>query len=411
MPSPSTSYAMNAADQTKCNEATPHCAGCAKRSIPCHYPVTGRSPRDAPTLRPDWGQHPLAIPPSYPGSISPRDHGLVSSGPSVPSQALSGPGGPRNLSVGPSAVGQFGMDDMALWHQFITATAATISSHWGKELPLLAFNCDYLLHGILATAALHLAYLNPDQRDRYNYQSAHHQDLALGPFRQAMSEITPENCNQVFAFSILLMVSNYASFWCVDYLRPLTPVTGYTGLSNWIVCLRGCSSIFQQARSHIMSGPLGFLAAQEDWATTLATPPTEAPQTKDEQSLQYLADHLFNLPYIKSSTTVEALDAYTDAIFRLRKLLSASSQTTDIISIRSMSSAWPSTISDTFIWLLNERRPPALLIMGHYCLLLKRSEAYWYMEHRANDIFEAVHRTLPEEWFPYLEHPLQVFKG
>jgi hypothetical protein len=375
--------------------------------------VTGRFPRDrdlpAQTLRPDW-THPLAIPPSYQTVISPHDDGLLSSVTSAPSQDLTTVNKSPHSSLATAGIGQFGMEDMTLWHQFITATAATLTSSWMKEIPLQALNCEYLLHGILACAALHLAYLDPDQRDRCNYLSAHHQDLAMQPFRQVISNITPENSNQVFAFSILLIVFNFASLRSPEYLLPCSTATAYKGLSNWIVCLRGCSSIFQQARAHIMSGPLGFIFTREDWATTLTGPLTGIPSSKDDESLQYLADHLFSLPYIKSSTTVEALEAYTDAIFRLRKLLSASSQTTDLVSRRSMSSAWPAIVSDAFIWLLNEHRAPALLIMGHYCLLLKKCEACWYMEHRAYDLFAAVRQSLAEEWFPYLEHPLQVFK-
>lgn len=308
-------------------------------------------------------------------------------------------------------IGHFGMEDMVLWHHFITVTATTITGPWAKELPLQALNCDYLMHGILATAGLHLAYLHPVHRDRYHYQSVHHQDLALRPFRQVISEITAENCNQVFAFSILLIVFNYASFRSPEYLQPFSPAVGYKGLSNWILCLRECHSIFQQARSRVLSGPLGFLVPQEDWVSTMSEPRPDIPPTKDDQSLQYLAEHLLNSPYIKDSTNVDALEAYRDAIFRLRQLLSASARTSDPFSRQSMSSVWPATVSDTFIWLLNEHRPPALLIMGHYCLLLKKCEECWYIEHRAYDLFQAVQQSLSEEWLSYLEHPLQVFKA
>lgn len=392
----------------QCNEVQPQCAGCAKRSIPCQYQgMIG--PRDSgvstPTSRPDW-----VVSPSYPGG-TPQVHGIApsdSSDPAVPSQALPDVGRPPTPSTVSTGIGHFTMDDMVLWHHFATVTAATIAGPWEKELPLQALNCDFLMHGLLATAALHLAYLHPERRDRFNYQSAHHQDLALGPFRHVISEINLENCHQVFAFSMLLIVFNYASFRSPEYLLPFSAVTGYKGLSNWLVCLRGCYSIRQQARSHVLTGPLGFLVPQEDWMT--AIPPSDAPPSKDDQSLQYMVDNLFDLPYVKISTSIEALDAYTDALIRLRQLLYASSRTTDLFSRRGISSAWPATISETFLWLLNEHKPPALLIMGHYCLLLKKCEAYWDMEHRAHDLFQAVQQSLAEEWYPYLEYPMQVFK-
>jgi hypothetical protein len=46
---------------------------------------------------------------------------------------------------------------------------------------------------------------------------------------------------------------------------------------------------------------------------------------------------------------------------------------------------------------LSEHRPPALAIMAHFCLLLKRCHSYWYMEHRANDLFDAIQQDWTEE--------------
>lgn len=314
-------------------------------------------------------------------------------------------------SATPSALGHFGMEDMVLWYHFVTVTATTITNPWAREIPQQALNCDYLMHGILATASLHLSFLQPSQQERYHYQSVCHQDLALRPFRHTLSEIKAQNCNQVFAFSILLILFNYASFRSPDYLLPFTTAAGYKGLSNWIVCLRGCYSIFQQARSHVFLGPLGFLLPQEGWASALTVPLAEIPSTKDDQSLRNLADNLLDSPKIKDSTSTETLEAYADAILRLRRLLFASSQTSDPFSREAMSTLWPATISDTFVWLLNEHKPLALLIMGHYCLLLKKCEGCWYMKHRSYDLFHAVQHSLSDEWLSYLEHPLLVFKG
>jgi hypothetical protein len=151
--------------------------------------------------------------------------------------------------------------DFFQFHQFVTQTAATIDWAVESEIHLLSLSCHYLMDGVLLTAALHLAYLNPEQRDSYNYLSTQHQDLALGPFRSAMSQITAEKCHKVFAFSILLLVSQYASSRCTDFSLPSPGVT--TRLPSWIICLRGCVYIVKEASDHIRSGPLGSLLAQE----------------------------------------------------------------------------------------------------------------------------------------------------
>ena len=150
---------------------------------------------------------------------------------------------------------------------------------------------------ILFTAALHLSYLNPGQREKYEYLSTQHQNLAIGPFLRAMSSITSENCNQVFAFSVLIIIAQFAPSRSPNVMHPRPNVTLYKGPANWIVCLRGCASIFKQASSHINSGPLGRLIAQGSRVEAVAAEAGPFPQNEDERSLEYLSRQLLNTVY------------------------------------------------------------------------------------------------------------------
>jgi hypothetical protein len=89
--------------------------------------------------------------------------------------------------------------------------------------------------GMISAAALHLAYLHPDQRGKYELLSTQHQDIALGPFRAAMLNIALENCNQVFAFSLLLIVSHFAASRSTEFFAPSLRTTVYNKLANWVV--------------------------------------------------------------------------------------------------------------------------------------------------------------------------------
>jgi len=285
------------------------------------------------------------------------------------------------------------MDDMALWHHFSTETASTIYPSWKQEFPRLALTCDYLMHGVLATGALHLAYLCPQQREKYEDLANQHQDLALRPFQDATSHMTADNCNHVFGFSILVMVFNYASFRSPDDLLPFSGCVPYGGLSNWISCLRGCSFIYQQAKVHIENGPFGFIISHQHlYALDNARQNEEGLPHDDDKSLEYLTKHLLNSDKIKSSTTVEDVDAYTDAINILRKLL-AGSQVGDLGYRKMMSSAWPTLVSETYLRLLSQQQPLALIIMAHYCLLVKKCEDCWYIAARGFEMFEAIRQS------------------
>jgi hypothetical protein len=283
-----------------------------------------------------------------------------------------------------------------------------MSAHWESNLSPLAFSCDYLLHGILSTAALHLAYLCPDKRDKYNVLSARHYDIALPTFRKAISVITSENCHQVFGFSLLLIVSHFASFPSRDFL--FSEAVPNSSLSNWIVSLRGAQSIMKQARSYISSSPT--LGPLTDWRKEIFSATaggTQFVEDETDKSLMLLLDHLTSSPSMKNCTTIVEMETYISTTYQLRRLLTASAMTSDSLSRRAFSCIWPVIISDTFIRLLSEQRPPALAITAHYCLLLQKISDCWYMERRAYELFDIVQQGLDSEWSAYILYPRRIF--
>ena len=171
------------------------------------------------------------------------------------------------------------------------------------------------MHGVMSTAALHLAYLHPEQRDRWNYLSTQHQDLALGPFRSAMLNITPENCHQVFAFSLLLLVSQYASSRYSNSLFPIPEAA--PGLTSWIVCLRGCVSVVKEASSHIKSGPLGPLLAQGT-KVNLLTRDGVVLQDDEDNQVRYLLSSLLSPPSYSKSLILKKTENYYSSLLLIR---------------------------------------------------------------------------------------------
>ena len=96
-------------------------------------------------------------------------------------------------------------------HHFSTSSFATLSVKadrqeiWRVVVPKVAYSCDFLMHGLLAFSALHLASLKPENAFTYTEVAAMHQNIGLGSFRTALTNITDENCNAVFAFSSLVV--------------------------------------------------------------------------------------------------------------------------------------------------------------------------------------------------------------
>lgn len=141
---------------------------------------------------------------------------------------------------------------MELWLHYIKYTSEATSVTFGGKSEL-GLSCDYLLHGMLATAAIHLAYLKPEHRAKYNQLSRQHQDLALGPFQRAMTSLTNDNVDCLFAYSTLLVVCSLASS---ESIPPQGSSEPSSRIADWVIFVRGCRSISVAAQSDIGGLPI-----------------------------------------------------------------------------------------------------------------------------------------------------------
>lgn len=101
--------------------------------------------------------------------------------------------------------------DIQLMHHFSTCTYATLAQNeellrvWQVVIPNESFSHEFLMRGILAVSALHLAHLDPQKNTVYTQLSAFHQDFGLKGFRASLTNVTEDNRAAVFAFASLLV--------------------------------------------------------------------------------------------------------------------------------------------------------------------------------------------------------------
>ena len=78
---------------------------------------------------------------------------------------------------------------------------------WMQYVPQQARQHAFLMHGILALSALHLAYLSNYQETKYLQLCDKHQSIALKRFREILSgEIDPSVSDALFALSATISV-------------------------------------------------------------------------------------------------------------------------------------------------------------------------------------------------------------
>ena len=68
-------------------------------------------------------------------------------------------------------------------------------------MPQEGYRNPWVMHGILSVAALHKAYLAPNQRKTYLALSDYHQTIGSEDFRLQLAKLTRENWSPVFSFA------------------------------------------------------------------------------------------------------------------------------------------------------------------------------------------------------------------
>ena len=104
-------------------------------------------------------------------------------------------------------------------HYYMTNTRSILTEHngldyimqiWQVELPKVAFESDYVMHGMLGFSALHKAQNEPTNAQWLRESAVDHLDKALVLYRQESGPATIENANAKFTFTWLVALFAYA---------------------------------------------------------------------------------------------------------------------------------------------------------------------------------------------------------
>ncbi|KAJ5087081.1 hypothetical protein NUU61_008388 [Penicillium alfredii] len=327
--------------RVKCDESGPPCANCVSRELTCTYlraPAKGIYHVQPPTHTPAPIRN---LSPLQPVILSP-----ASNRPTVS-----------------------GVRDVELMHKFATETYDSLfSSYSGQQtwqifVPRMALQHDYLMNGILALGALHIATsLEPPASLAYIDTALHHHNLTFAPFRAAINNISPLNSEAVLAQSIVTTVIGIA-------LPRLTSTRGESPsiTENIVVVfelLQGVKNIYQLGRSWIK---LDFFSRQMDfWKTDGAD--------LDDETRAAL-DRLVTL----NDETLATIDTdqhriNKDVLASLRHCYARFINSPDPANVL----AWLAAVDKEFVDNVARRQPLALLILMHWGVLLGELDGHWW---------------------------------
>jgi hypothetical protein len=252
------------------------------------------------------------------------------------------------------------VDELELMHHFATETYQSLCVSesekvtWQKLVPRLALTHGYLMHGILSLAALHIATtVEPSRARVYIDTGLEYHSLSLEPFRVAIDNLTPENCDAVFAESVVTTAISLS-------LPQITATHGNEGrMTEYMVTvfelLQGVKKILTIGRSYIR---LELFSKGEFWKDT------SAELDGDTQSA------LNQLYFLNDQTRLDGVEIQhginRDVINHLRHCFMKFSFSSDPAPVL----AWLGAVDTGFVNSIRRRSPFQLLILAYWGVLL-----------------------------------------
>ena len=296
--------------------------------------------------------------------------------------------------------------DIELMHHFTTSTYAglvdskEVEYMWQTEAPKIAMRFPFLMKGILAVSAMHLAYLQPQKKKQWTMKALQYETSGLPSVRASMEQLGEDNCHALFAFSGLLVAYTQAlnilessAYWELD------------AICKWFELVRGAHNVLFASLHWLQNGP---------FAPMLRSPafPVDYTLNPDDPILTNLYPLL--MPHeAASNEEKENLRVTRAALDQLRRVSALPYQTVSPTGFKATIYQWPGSVSHEYVMLVEKRTPEALIVLAFYSLIIKRAGKSWIMyDSGASHLLRSIEACLTEEWHSWLDYPKrQVYQG
>ncbi|EXJ93743.1 hypothetical protein A1O1_02136 [Capronia coronata CBS 617.96] len=308
--------------------------------------------------------------------------------------------------------------DRALLDHYMTNTCLKIATDeegravWSTAVVCLAHSHGFVMHAILALAAMHLAHCHGSNSDlaksrEYLAIASKHQDEAMPAFRAAVDEANACKSHAILTFVHLLILYSIATEQSDEWLLLVTEDQSDTvTVPSWLHLLRTGCSLLCTTWDLIEIGPCRTLALL--WRKEVGLPQAGtilASELRDK----FLA--AIPPPGSPDEWTRSERDEYADAASHLALAFAYYSQpSTGPCTTWDILQAWPLRLSDAFLAMMASGHPGALILLAHYAILLKDIEQQWYFRGRATRLIQRIAERLDQRWQTYIESPLRAIR-
>jgi hypothetical protein len=265
----------------------------------------------------------------------------------------------------------------------------------------VGFSHEFVLRGLLAIAALHLAHLRPSRKEFYLARGNMHHQLGLRMATSLLSSMNAENCTPLCIFSATAILFAMAS--------PRTPqdflLVNGKGLADWMVLMRGMNFIIDSSESNLLAGPLAlmFQSGHRRYQERLNEPFTLG-SVHDDQVL------LLQQRILDSCANSGNVDAYTGALMEVRKSLTVLYAYAETYEV-SDAFVWVFKTPEAFFSLLRSKDQAALCIFAFFCVSLDRLSGHWWAQGWSTHLLSQIYRLVDDQHRWWIQWPIDQVGG
>ncbi|KAF5639784.1 UPC2-like regulatory protein [Fusarium tjaetaba] len=260
------------------------------------------------------------------------------------------------------------------------------------------------MHGILSVAALHLAYRHPADKPRLVCIAAYHHNIALRGFQNGITRVNDGNGDALYAFSCINIVYALAFFGPLCDGASIDSKSRILG-DGWIPAIRGVDAVLHPVYDRICRGPLDDLTKIGNWDQL---DPNQHPFPHD--------DHFRSIKQAWENNNDAGI--YDESLYLLRKCNAYMKQFETMSSEAraewgynqdwSAPHIWLHATSKEYLDLLQERKPPALLIFAYFGALAHALDGSWFMEGCGRSIIIVVDELLGGYYDQWIKWPKDI---
>lgn len=288
------------------------------------------------------------------------------------------------------------LQDLELMHHYSHRTSRTkldgnmnLQHLWQEHIPMEAANHSFLMHGVLALSALHLACSRPAQVDKYASLCDKHQASALASYRHILTHITDDVANALFALSTILSISSVAraTLRASQMLEP--KYISVDSICELLYLTRGVREVKEATGDLVNRGPFSVVLFGHERSADVQV--TLSPKMLGLFRLLERMVHDNCADWDQRKLCLDSLKYLQDVYEATIGRYVAGNLATGTIW------RWTAILSYDFIKLVKAEFPPALVITAHFAVLSLLMRDLWWISDYGALAFEGIRVALKGE--------------